>query len=408
MRSSLIVSAFFAFLSLATLALGASQWTIVDRDFASIALSISFQTSQSGWVSGATSSMVPLLLFTDDAGKNLKNHPPFNVSEGAFLSIRMSPNGQAGVAGGLGFFGLMCGAYSTDGVNWNRSHVGKDLVCASQGASVPDQNTLVMVGTWVSEQEPAGNGVQISLDGGKTWEGQDWNFGPLAEARYANYFSGDFGFVVGGTWPETDPQTVYSSFDRTRPRKLTKNIMFDESSKTFHYVPHTPAPLDGYGDGYIGLIASAASGSSQWTLLQNFTNAGLYFNQISCSDQNNCWAACEGQDPTTGASTAWIYATTNGWSTYTIQSTFPGGSLIAISMLNSTFGWAAGGLLPSEDDATITAYVFQTIDGKTWNTLSTIPDMYIMDLSVIDQNNGYAIGINAVGLANLARYAPSS
>jgi len=244
---------------------------------------------------------------------------------------------------------------------------------------------------------------------GQTWEGQDWNYGPIAEARYANYFSGDFGYVVGGTWPE-ESSTVYSSFDRTRPRKLTKNLMFDGHS--LRAVPHKPSPRDGFGDGYIGLIASTASGSSQWTLLQNFTNDGLYFNQISCSDQNNCWAVCEGNNVTTGAVSAWIYATNDGWSTYSIQKTFEGGSLVAIQMLNSTFGWAAGGLLPAESTANgragITAYVFQTTDGKTWNTLSTLNGLYIFDVSLIDENNGFAIGINEGGLANLARYAPSS
>jgi len=178
-----------------------------------------------------------------------------------------------------------------------------------------------------------------------------------------------------------------------------------------HLVPHKYSPSDGFGDGYIGLIASASSGSSQWALLQNFTNQGLYFNQISCSDQNNCWAVCEGNNVTTGAVSAWIYATNDGWSTYSIQMTFEGGSLIAIQMVNSTFGWAAGGILPESSTAGrpgFTAYVFETTDGKTWNTLSTLTGLYILDVAVIDENNGFALGINEAGLANFARYAPTS
>lgn len=39
-------------------------------------------------------------------------------SVGAMLSIRMSSNGQWGIAGGLGFIEIPCGAYTNDGFTW--------------------------------------------------------------------------------------------------------------------------------------------------------------------------------------------------------------------------------------------------------------------------------------------------
>jgi hypothetical protein len=334
-----------------------AEWKVVDRDFATIAMSCSFQTAESGWVVGGTSSLEPLVLNTTDAGKTFSNAGVANVSEGAFMSVRMA-DANSGIAGSLGFMGLICGAYTNDGQTWHRSHEGKDLLCAAQGAAAPNDQTFILVGQWTSGKEPKGNGVQISTDGGPNWSGQDWNQG--TDARYAWFESADFGYVAGGTWPEneTDPFSL--------PKKLSKHLVFTGKSvelvrhRNNKRLPGQPTP-----PGYQGLIAKATSAASSWTTLVNLTNQGLYFNQISCTDQNNCWAACEGNNITNGAVAAWVFATSNGWQSYTTQLYFEGGSLTAIQMLSPTFGWAAGALLPTNEQEEFKGAFFQTTDGQT-------------------------------------------
>jgi len=143
----------------------------------------------------------------------------------------------------------------------------------------------------------------------------------------------------------------------------------------------------------------------------NLTNQGLYFNQISCLDENNCWATCEGNNITTGATAAWIYATTDGWKTWSTQLTFEGGSLITIQMLSSTFGWAGGAYVGDDEDtpeSSMKGAFYQTTDGQTWTETGSLKDFYAMDLSVIDENDAFSSGVTEFGLSSLARYSVPS
>jgi len=388
-------------LLLVSSALGASSsgWTVVDKDYATIAIALAFQSDTSGWVVGGSSDLQPLTLHTNDAGATLQNAGIENVDEAALMSVRFAPDGMNGVAGSLGFFGLICGAYTNNGANWTKTHEGDDLICASQGAAVPDSNTFVLVGQWTSPKEPQGDGVQISTDAGQTWTGQDWNMG--TESRYASFISQDLGFVTGGTWPEENQTDAFSY-----PKRITKHLLF--TGKNIQFAPQTKK-LSGpsAGNGYQAVIAQATSAASQWNLLVNLTNQGLYFNQISCLDSMNCWATAEGNNVTTGAVAAWIFATTDGWQTYETQLYFEGGSLVPIQMISPTFGWAGGALVPEDSRASLEGAFFKTTDGKTWTQDGTIRGFYAMDISVVDQNNAFAAGITDVGLSSLARYTSS-
>jgi len=337
-----------------------------------------------------------LVLYTTDGGKNFTNMGVQNVSNAAFMSVRFAPDGKNGVAGALGFIGLICGAYTNDGQTWQKSHEGKDLICVGQGAAVPDPNTFVLVGQWVSAKEPTGDGVQISLDAGKSWTGQNWNMG--TESRYANFISADLGYVTGGQWPESNSTDTF-----VVPKRLSKHLVYN--GQNIQFVPDTKHQVN--SNLYQGVIAKATSGASQWQLLVNLTNQGLYFNQISCVDENNCWAVCEGNNMTNGAVAAWIYATTDGWQTWSVQYYFEGGSLITIQMISTTFGWAAGAAIPESSAAELVGAFFKTTDGMTWTLDGSPKGFYAMDLSVIDENYAYAAGVSSLGLSSLARYAPN-
>jgi hypothetical protein len=302
----------------------------------------------------------------------------------------------------LGFVGLICGAYTNDGQNWQQTHEGKDLICVAQGSAAPDPNTMVLVGQWVSLKDPQGDGVQISTDAGKTWIGQNWPAG--TSSRYAEFISADFGYVTGGQWPDENSTDTF-----VLPKRLSKhltyngrNIQFVPDTKVYTHVPNANTI------GYQGVIALATSAASSWQVLVNLTNQGLYFNQISCFDQNNCWAVCEGNNITNGAVAAWIYATNDGWKTMSVQYYFEGGSLITIQMISATFGWAGGAFIPSSGSrAELVGAFFVTTDGMTWTLNGNPKGFYAMDLSVIDENYAYSAGLSELGLSSLARYAPN-
>jgi len=81
-----------------------SGWYIVDRDYATIAISLAFQSDTSGWIVGGSANLQPLTLHTNDGGATLQNAGIEGVEEGALMSVRFAPDGLNGVAGSLGFF----------------------------------------------------------------------------------------------------------------------------------------------------------------------------------------------------------------------------------------------------------------------------------------------------------------
>jgi len=216
-------------------------------------------------------------------------------------------------------------------------------------------------------------------------------------SRYASFISQDMGYVTGGQWPEDNTTDIFSI-----PKRITKHLLFTGTNIQFR--PDTKVRVN--ANDYEGVIAMASSGASMWKLMVNLTNEGLYFNQISCVDQNNCWAVCEGNNVTNGAVAAWIYATTNGWQTWSTQLYFEGGSLITIEMISPTFGWAGGAAIPQEGkEAELIGAFYKTTDGMTWTLEGSPKGFYAMDLSVIDMNNAYAAGLSSLGLSSLARYS---
>lgn len=386
----------------------AATWTVVDNDYATIAMAVSFLGPTTGWVAGGSGSLQPLLLYTTDAGKTFNNSGIADSSTGAFLAISMA-NANNGIAGSLGFFGLPCGAYTNDGKTWYKTHEGKDIFCAAQDAAATDGgNTMMIIGEWSDPTNFAGNGVQVSLDAGKTWNGHNWNQG--TDARYGWFASKDQGYVAGGMWPATSSQGArkISSLFGARPSyPISRHLHYDGRRMNVVRSEATKAVGDVDVSGYQAIIAYATNSASQYNTVLNLTGQGVYFNQISCVDVNTCWAVAEGTNKTNGYDAAYVYFTNNGWKTFSTQLYVEGGSLAAITMLNSTFGWAGGALVQSTSDSPDAASYGQfwlTTDGKTWTLNQEIRNFYVFDISVIDGANAYAAGVTNLGLSSLARF----
>jgi len=386
------------------LALATAEWVVVDSNYETIAMSLSFQSDTTGWVGGGSASLQPLLLHTTNSGQNFTNSGLSDANNGAFLSIDVTSDGQTGVAGGLGFFGLPCGAYMNDGSTWSKTHQGADLICASQDAQAIDSQNLIIVGSWFELTDPNGDGLQVSTDGGQSWKSHNWNQGTIA--RYASFVSASTGFVTGGIWPEA---SSFSFSVRPFPHRFSRHLRTDGVS--FSMAPRNEQLDD--PTGYVGVIAMTTDGGQSFQTMQNLTGEGLYFNEISCVDEKNCWAAAEGTNKTTLQTEAWVYHTADGWTTYDIQLRVPDGSIIAMNMLNSTYGWCGGAVLPSsklgddgvEPDAQVEGAFWSTSDGGvTWNMSNELKNFYVSDISTVDGSTAYAAGLTNIGLSSLAKY----
>lgn len=368
----------------------ANTWKVVDQDYAAISLSLSFQGEQSGWVAGATDDAEPLLLHTDNGGASLEK-APVDVQDGVLMSI--STHGtMSGVAGALGFAGLPCGLYTVDGKTWHKIKDGVDILCAVQDTSTPADNVFVLIGEFSHPLHLNGDGIQISTDSGNTWRVQDWK--QNIDARYGKFLSADVGYVTGGDWPGNN--ATRSSF----PFQLSHHIQHDGEKYVFN---KQASPMI---EGYRGVIALTLDSGKSWKTLVNWTAEGVYFNEVSCTDINNCWVVGEGVNKTTGVTAAYIYGTTDGFKTLKQQYYFEHGSLMAVNMISPTFGWAGGADLREHGIHVFTGTLLLTQDGKTWTVVGQIGNFWAFDISTVDAAYAYSAGINELGLADLAQYGP--
>lgn len=262
---------------------------------------------------------------------------------------------------------------------------------------------MIIVGQWIEQGDPNGNGIQISFDAGETWSSRNWPFSSLLAARYGWFANGNQGYVVGGSFPTGyDNVDGLGHFPKERSFRINRHFVVAGRKIIRDTLPTN------YGTGYSGIIASTSNGGANWTASLLSENGGYYFNQISCTDLNTCWAVAEGVDVNNGSSISYIFHTTNAWKNSSILFTTYISDLSAIQMINSTFGWAAGGgeVVSSSAKRQMVGQFFLTTDGGvTWTLTQTINNFFVIDLSVVDANNAYAAGITNLGLCSLARYS---
>lgn len=369
-------------------------WEITKPNFATIALGVSFQNATSGWVGGSTGSMQPLLLHTTDSGANFTNSGVSDASHLAVISLRMS-DAQNGIAGGLGFLTLPCGAITHDGQTWESTNT--DLFCAFSSVSAIDADHACLTGSWSSITSLEGNGLQWTSDGGKRFHDRNWNMGTYA--RYSSFVSPDWGMVAGGMWAEDD-QSVNPLFGPLR--RLTERLAIVEGQ--FQWLP--PRQRSGEdASGYQAVIAKATNQAQTWTMVANMTGQGFYFNQIDCVDTTNCFVVAEGINKTTADSIGLVFRTTDGGKSWQQVFTLSGGALTSVDFINPSFGWV-GGMITSSGK--LQGQAFLTTDGgNTWTGSTLLKDFAFFDISTVDENNAYAVGISALGLSSFARFSTS-
>eukprot|EP00339_Tiarina_fusa_P023281 CAMPEP_0117029610 /NCGR_PEP_ID=MMETSP0472-20121206/21426_1 /TAXON_ID=693140 ORGANISM="Tiarina fusus, Strain LIS" /NCGR_SAMPLE_ID=MMETSP0472 /ASSEMBLY_ACC=CAM_ASM_000603 /LENGTH=368 /DNA_ID=CAMNT_0004737423 /DNA_START=90 /DNA_END=1196 /DNA_ORIENTATION=+ len=368
-------------------------------------MTTSFTSANTGYIAGGTSGLQPLFLYTTDGGNTLNNQGMNDSSVGAMLSIRMG-SATWGIAGGLGFIKLPCGAFTNDGFTWFNMEDEFALFCAFQGASiVDDSKTGVLIGSFSDRRDWSGNGLKMTTDGGQSWSQRNGDTG-TTPVRYGSFLSKDMGYVTSGIWPSASVVNAKNVDNLMRDFRLTKHLSLDATHQRVNFIKREDRAEEVDISGYVAILSAVTNEAKDWKILLNQTNAGLYFNEISCTDSNNCWAVLEGIDGF-GNDTAVIYHTSNGWATYDTQLTVPGGSLICIDMLTPTLGWAGGALLQGDFQGDFQGIFYKTTDGVNWTLDSELKNFYPMDVSVTDASHAYAAGITPIGLSSFASYSSS-
>merc|ERR1711974_73690 len=231
-----------------------------------------------------------------------------------------------------------------------------------------------------------------------------------ATCRYGDFLSKSMGYVTSGQFPSTTDGTHPFELRRGEVTKYHMSQYVQLNTLTNRYeINLDKAKMDNpILDGYAGLISAVTNEGKDWKTLVNITNQGFYFNEISCVDENDCWAVTEGVNA--GGGIGSVYHTSDGWATYDIQFNVTGGALTAIDMQTATQGWIAGALVSGPD---VTGdfdgqFWYTTNGGQTWTLDSQIKNFFPMDISAPDATHAYSSGLTPVGVSSFAAYTPSS
>lgn len=251
---------------------------------------------------------------------------------GMFLDIALDNLGN-GATAGLGVGAGSALTYTTNVTQWQGSTdkdfvTGQDMVPMGNGQFGFVGETSGFVGL---------QGVMISTDSGRDWVAANWpaNISALlAPARYGAFPSAQAMYVTGGAWPQTNR---FGHADDCVP--LSAKTCVPGTAKAAAHMRQRYSKGNG---AYAAIITKSTDGGKTWTV-QFQDNGNFYMNDISCADENTCFAVGEGFSDG-GAAGARIYGTTNGGATWPLLYTDKtnNASLMRVHAVSATEAFAAG------------------------------------------------------------------
>jgi len=368
----------------------AGTWDILDNNFDTIILAVSFADTKNGIVPYDDNGSGAGVKITNDGGQTWTHGTPTQYSS---LLMDVAFVGKNAVMGGV--FDTQWSADS--GNTWNVTK-GDKLVgqnCESIRGRTDDQFFGITGGDM-----KGGNGVAISTDAGKTVKFYNISAAQTIP-RYGAFPSRKVWYIAAGQFPQSE------SKDSSLVHELTRRVHYhvDPATKKLSVklqrVDTTQPPKDTPNSDWAGQILKTADGGATWT--SQFWTTDFYFNGIDCEDENKCCVV--GESDSGSAPGARIYCTTDGtkWN----QVYFASGaehSLLGIRSVPGSAGewFAGGGDLPSQFNITGT-FPHSTDGGKTWN-VETLKKVYITDLSIVDASHGWGTTIEEDEQSGLVIY----
>jgi photosystem II stability/assembly factor-like uncharacterized protein len=378
--------------------LGQQSWSVQKPDLATILIGVSFVSPAEGFLAGDANGLGPVVLKTTDGGNNYRpcNHSTYAAM---FLAIAMG-NATNGVVTGIGigknFHGI---EYTTDGAFFNATE-STELFDESQNVE-PIKG--VSGGFGITGQFNEANGVAISTDQGVTWK----NYNSSAETltRYGSFPSANVWYLSAGAWPEYDEQLDEL---QDNEKMLTQRIKIGQG-KGMQYVPRKQRSTSSrhllQTPDYWAEITKTTDGGKTWTTVYHDVG-NFYFNAIDCPDVNNCYAVGESESDSLSPGVR-ILHTGDGGATWETQLFVqdPTYSLMDISFISPTEGWATGGILTQTH---FTGDFWHTTDsGKTWKA-ETVSGVYGNGLSFVWVNQtayvGWATAFTRSGQSSVLMY----
>jgi photosystem II stability/assembly factor-like uncharacterized protein len=381
-------------------AIAQQSWSVQKPDLATILIGVSFVSPAEGFLAGDANGVGPIVLKTTDGGNSYRpcNHSTYTAM---FLSIAMG-NATNGVVTGVGigknFHGI---EYTEDGQFFNATTT-LELIDTSQNVEAIKN---VKGGFGITGEFNEANGVAISTDQGETWK--NYNCSAESYARYGSFPSGNVWYVSAGTWPDYDEQkegleegekmlTQRLKLRQGHGMELVRRIttLARPNHRNLLQVP-----------GYWAEISKTSDGGKTWkTMFKDVGN--FYFNGIDCPDENNCYVVGESESDSLSPGVR-ILHTGDGGNTWEVQLFVadPTYSLLDISFINATEGWATGGVLT---ETHFTGDFWHTSDaGKTW-TPETVSGVYGTALSFVwvnaTQYVGWATAFTRSGQSSVLMY----
>jgi len=222
------------------------------------------------------------------------------------------------------------------------------------------------------------NGASVTTDQGKDWGNYD--IGVDYWSRYGSYPSATTWYISAGWWPG------YYDFHHPEAEGihvLSQKIRLNHETGV-EYLFNAGNIQPGrrlLQTGYAAAITKSSDGGKTWTtVFQDLGN--YYFNAIDCPTETDCWIVGESESDSPQPGVRILHTGDGGknWDVqmYNASSDY---SLMDISMLNTTEGWAAGGKLTEAD---FEGHFWHTTDGgKTWTLENLVKNVYGNDLSFV-------------------------
>jgi photosystem II stability/assembly factor-like uncharacterized protein len=355
-------------------------WQVLVNNFDTIILAVAFADTTNGLIPYDDNGSGPGVKTTTDGGKTWSHGTPTKYSSLLMDASMVKKNAVIG--------GTFDTQWSDDaGTSFNVTK-GDKLVgqnCETVNG-LQDENFFGITGGDIR----GGNGVAISLDGGKSVKFYNITNAQTL-ARYGAFPTRTTWYVSAGMFPS---QTSSEGPKRTRlMRRISSRLSVHADLKTGHRsvklskASEMSTPSNG---DWSGEILKTSDAGKTWES-QYFTT-DFYFNAIDCQDETHCCAVGESDEGAAPGARIWCTSDGKTWK----QAYFAAGkeqSLLALKHVpGKDGGWyAGGGALVSQFNIT-GHFPHSTDGGNTWN-VETLKKVYVTDIAMVDGSHGWATTI---------------
>jgi len=261
----------------------------------------------------------------------------------------------------------------------------------SQSANIfgSDKESLGLVGSWVTADPNGGkypasiSGVAFSRDGGATWGISSTV--PVSFVRYGAFPTDNTWYISSGMWGSESAKANLRSFGNKNIRDFALSERITVTPKKTYTFPEKASlkqlktKVGTSATGWFGAVSKTTDGGKTWTQVfsTNLETDYLYFNGISCGNENTCVVVGEGYDATGNYLTA-AYTTSDGGVTWVQSLTTSDVGLMAAKFISQTEVWLTG---TAKNGRNLYGQFYRSTDaGKTFTLAQALENCFAIDM----------------------------